>query len=216
LPGFRQRPHTNCHAMQPSPSLFVRRLAVWATSGVQAAVASFRLRLTLRSRGGPTAGHQAWATVCSCPFSVAQAWRPTVGLPLTSHVRRRGTGTEKLIYTARPSGLALVNAMHVAGNRSPNPTQGQLTHFLGPAFRRANHHRKKMLHWSSPAAARRLRAPGSACVVHASRHLRVPPPNPSVKRSANGRPPGPGRWYPVHFHRPGPGVLPLSPAYLKR
>ena len=37
-------------------------------------------------------------------------------------------------------------------------------------------------------------------------------PNPSLKRSANGRPPGPGRWYPVHFHRPGPGVLPLSPA----
>jgi hypothetical protein len=37
-------------------------------------------------------------------------------------------------------------------------------------------------------------------------------PNPSLKRSANGRPPGPGRWYSVHFHRPGPGVLPLSPA----
>ena len=37
-------------------------------------------------------------------------------------------------------------------------------------------------------------------------------PNPSLKRSANGRPPGPGRWYAVHFHRPGPGVLPLSPA----
>jgi len=37
-------------------------------------------------------------------------------------------------------------------------------------------------------------------------------PNPSLKRSANGRPPGPGRWYAVHFHRPGPGVLPSSPA----
>jgi hypothetical protein len=39
--------------------------------------------LTLRSRGGPTARHQAWATGCGCPFSVAQAWRPTVGLPLS-------------------------------------------------------------------------------------------------------------------------------------
>ena len=28
-------------------------------------------------------------------------------------------------------------------------------------------------------------------------------PNHSLKRSANGRPPGPGRWYAVHFHRPG-------------
>ena len=37
-------------------------------------------------------------------------------------------------------------------------------------------------------------------------------PNPSFKRSANGRPPGPGRRYPVHFRQPGPGVLPSSPA----
>ena len=37
-------------------------------------------------------------------------------------------------------------------------------------------------------------------------------PNPSLKRSANGRPPGPGRRYAVHFRQPGPGVLPLSPA----
>ena len=37
-------------------------------------------------------------------------------------------------------------------------------------------------------------------------------PNPSLKRSANGRPPGPGWWYAVHFHQPGPGVLPSSPA----
>ena len=43
------------------------------------------------------------------------------------------------------------------------------------------------------------------------RQRRVPP-NPSLKRSANGRPPGPGRWHSVHFHRPGPGVLPSSPA----
>jgi hypothetical protein len=56
--------------------------------------------------------------------------------------------------------------------------------------------------------------PPSACTVQAraqplafqqARH------NPSLKGSANGRPPGPGRWYSVHYHRPGPGVLPLSP-----
>jgi len=35
--------------------------------------------------------------------------------------------------------------------------------------------------------------------------------NPSVKRSANGGPPAPGRWYAVHFHRPGPSGLPSSP-----
>ena len=37
-------------------------------------------------------------------------------------------------------------------------------------------------------------------------------PNLSFKRSANGRPPAPGRRYAVHFRHPGAGVLPLSPA----
>ena len=47
---------------------------------------------------------------------------------------------------------------------------------------------------------------------------RLPPgappalPNPSFKRSANGRPPGPVWRYAVHFRQPGPGVLPSSPA----
>ena len=40
----------------------------------------------------------------------------------------------------------------------------------------------------------------------------APLPNPSLKRSANGRPPGPVWWYAVHFHQSGPGVLPSSPA----
>ena len=40
----------------------------------------------------------------------------------------------------------------------------------------------------------------------------TPLPNPSLKRSANGRPPGPGLWPTGHFHSPGPGVPPLAPA----
>ena len=36
--------------------------------------------------------------------------------------------------------------------------------------------------------------------------------NHSLKLSTNGMPPGPGRRYAVHFHRPGPGVMPLAPA----
>ena len=39
-----------------------------------------------------------------------------------------------------------------------------------------------------------------------------PMPNPSLKRSANGTPPGPGLRYGVHFLNPGPGALPLAPA----
>jgi hypothetical protein len=33
----------------------------------------------------------------------------------------------------------------------------------------------------------------------------------SLKGSANGVPPGPGRRYPVHFRPPGPGVTPSAP-----
>ncbi|SCZ86788.1 hypothetical protein NSMM_80006 [Nitrosomonas mobilis] len=38
------------------------------------------------------------------------------------------------------------------------------------------------------------------------------PSNPSLKRSANGMPPAPGLWPTGHFHSPGAGVLPSSPA----
>jgi hypothetical protein len=41
-------------------------------------------------------------------------------------------------------------------------------------------------------------------------------PNPSFEARPNGKPPGPGRWYAVHFHRPGPGVLPSVPPQLER
>jgi hypothetical protein len=41
-------------------------------------------------------------------------------------------------------------------------------------------------------------------------------PNPSLKRCANGRPPGPGWRYAVHFRQPGPGVVPLLFAEEKR
>ena len=36
-------------------------------------------------------------------------------------------------------------------------------------------------------------------------------PNPSLKLSPNGGPPGPGRRYAVHCLQPGPGVPPLVP-----
>jgi hypothetical protein len=61
--------------------------------------------------------------------------------------------------------------------------------------------------------------PPSACKVQARQQplaFQQARHNPSVNRSANGRPPAPGRWYAVHFHRPGAGVLPSSPGYLER
>ena len=48
--------------------------------------------------------------------------------------------------------------------------------------------------------------------LHRQRSSGAALPNPSFKRSANGRPPGPAGRYAVHFLPAGPGVLPSSPA----
>ena len=41
-------------------------------------------------------------------------------------------------------------------------------------------------------------------------------PNPSVEARPNGKPPGPGHRYAVHYLWPGPGVLPSAPPHLQR
>jgi hypothetical protein len=67
--------------------------------------------------------------------------------------------------------------------------------------------------FSSQASARRIRVFAKGCRTFGGKEV---VPNPSVKRSAAGRPPGPGWRYAVHCRQPGPGVLPSSPAYLER
>jgi len=44
----------------------------------------------------------------------------------------------------------------------------------------------------------------------------TPWPNPSVEARPNGKPPGPGHRYAVHYLWPGPGVLPSAPPHLER
>jgi hypothetical protein len=63
-------------------------------------------------------------------------------------------------------------------------------------------------------ACRSAARKAESCVCKITRLLkhRTRMPNPSLKRSTNGRPPGPGLRYAVHFLSPGPGVLPLAPA----
>ena len=53
---------------------------------------------------------------------------------------------------------------------------------------------------------------GGHAVVPGNVSINTALPNTSLKRSANGRPPGPATGYGVHFPVAGPGVLPLSPA----
>lgn len=55
-----------------------------------------------------------------------------------------------------------------------------------------------------------------AVYARSTRYHRDVKPNPSLKRRANGRTPGPVWRYAVHFHQTGLGVLPSSPAELER
>ena len=59
--------------------------------------------------------------------------------------------------------------------------------------------------WSTPQQA------AGPLHAHAQRAPSTALPNPSLKRSANGMPPAPGRRYAVHFRQPGAGAIPSSP-----
>jgi len=76
--------------------------------------------------------------------------------------------------------------------------------------------------WSSAFKRQRSAIVAQVCSPSSRAHsmrgcFKCPPiacrvwPNPSFNRRANGTPPGPGRWYSVHCHRPGPGGAPLAP-----
>jgi hypothetical protein len=78
--------------------------------------------------------------------------------------------------------------------------------------------KKKVLTLITCAAALCLSAPVLLAIYFNARLYPLVPwsaqvrPNPSFKPSPNGKPPGPGLGYAVHFPSPGPGVLPSVPA----
>ena len=177
-------------------------------------------RLTPRSSGAPTAGHQARAGGMRYIFTspgLASCRRR----PLSSNVRQRKVRVVACLQTSRPSGLVFSHASpHVAGTLPPRFSPFS-SNWAGPQP------------LSSASACPRERGPTITSACH---HLMLPPwlarerakvapaalclhpyhrsalPNPSLKRSANGRPPGPVWRYAVQFRQPGPGVLPSSPA----
>ena len=99
--------------------------------------------------------------------------------------------------SARNQGHELEAVVRAARRRAPCKVLG---------VRRRRGVPRLLLPWRE-AASRMARMPNQP-----SRMSHALMPNPSLKRSANGRPPGPVWRYAVHFRQPGPGILPLSPA----
>ena len=186
--------------------------------------------LTPRSRRGPAASHQARPAGLRIirRAGLAPRRRPR----LTSNVRHRLATSAYCLITARPSGLASqAPPSHAALRRPLNSLLfgvaraglGQAASLRMPQSVRRDCKRYAGSFFSLVASVNALRAHGARKAVlrlcHARAPCALPPaggPNPSVKRTLSGMPPGPGRRYAVHFRQPGPGVMPLRSAYLKR
>ena len=170
--------------------------------------------LTPRSSGAPTAGHQGPGRGTVYIFS-AQALASCRRRPLSSNVRRQPIPAEQTAVHQQLLWLRHASEAPAQHHTARLQRASPQVVLLSVAFK----HRRLLpvapqqrLVVASRAALRNhprrwqvLRTPLSRGFVHRA------PPNPSFKRSANGRPPGPrGR---LGYHRPrGPGVLPLSPA----
>ena len=162
--------------------------------------------LTTRSSGAPTAGRQARSGGTRYIFAspgLASCRRR----PLSSNVRPR----RRDLPLSKMQLLGSASARHQprllprgAGLQSPGWRQDALL--------------SRIVSFSGICSAQKQ--PAAQFVAHAvlvppSSHL--PPtvqawPNHSLKRSANGRPPGPVWRYALHYRHPGPGALPSSPA----
>jgi hypothetical protein len=144
--------------------------------------------LTTRSRGAPTACHQAWSAGART-FSTAQAWRHAVGAPLSSNVRRLECGARLpgcascFVGTRFQLSYQLQNQSPVQVRKTGMQTQGD------GAFGQQS----LALQASAQGVVRRRAQP-----------------NPALKGRSNGAPPGPEPRYAVHFLFSGPGVTPSA------
>ena len=174
--------------------------------------ASSECCLTPRSSGATTAGHQARAGgtryIFTSPGLASCRCRP-----LSSNVRQRNSGMHAFQASALP------HRTNVFGFESESSCCSSVLRrstrvLLAAALKSARQTRR--LACAVPPEGGNIgggRRGGCSTIAAAQRASpRRALPNPSLKRSANGRPPGPVWRYAVHFRQPGPGVLPSSPA----
>ena len=162
--------------------------------------------LTTRSSGAPTAGHQSRSGgtryIFASPGLASCRCRP-----LSSNVRPR----RRDLLLSKMQLLGFASARHLPRLRP------RAAWVLSPVWRQAALAIPQRFFFGIGSAQKQPAAPFVAhgVLLTPSSHL-LPTvqawPNHSLKRSANGRPPGPVWRYAVHSRQPGPGVLPSSPA----
>jgi hypothetical protein len=195
-------------------------------------LAALKCGLTLHSRGGPTARHQARATERGRLFSVARAWRPTVGLPLSSNVRKtqmRICTPSAIVFEVGGGLPALRGGKSVSSCASAN---SPWCLWLAPCCTMCGGSCVSQRPVSSPReiAAGRGRWRQSSGVVRREfqgmlgwcghfvaangiRSNRARTPNPPLKRSANGVSHWPSSARPAaHFALAAQRATPLAPA----
>ena len=177
-----------------------------------------RLGLTLRSRGVPTASRQARRPGCHIfrPSGLASRRRR----PLSSNVRPRVQTVAVRLQTARQGWLRLVSSrMHRVFSRLFNSRALPSLKLLGPraaSFTTELPIGTPPLQRSPSQRPSAWRALGLAQPqLHRASAPRPRPfaagPNPSLKGSANSKPPGPPAGL-AHFPSVGPGISLLAPA----
>ena len=195
--------------------------------------------LTPRSSGAPTAGHQARSGGTRYIFA-SPGLAPCRRRPLTSNVRQRRNPVQ---FATRVSACRREPNSHkadlpqadapsleiapvcpldcphcedasrcqlVRGAAGSTESSAQLDAGGFNTWRTTFSLRVAANNFGSPTEIATLRYVLRCCSECAAL------PNPSVKRRANGAPPGPGHRYAVHSLWPGPGGTPSSPAYLER
>ena len=122
---------------------------------------------------------------------------------------RRCSGEQSTLARAKRS-ICTIGIVHTSGNEPTNL-------MALPRLQGAKRHARSLAlvadagYRDCSCRAAEREAESHACKFTLASLPREPMPNPSLKRSANGRPPGPVSGA-EHFPQPGPGVLPSSPA----
>ena len=208
----RKPPNASCLVIRMQPCLVIRtqpRLAITYASVAFTKFAAARpAALTSRGVRGkssrPANAHDCDRRCSSRQPLVCEA-------PNTKELNHSCRGTPARLNRSRWRSVVALGAVMTRGCESLATEEYRCNEPRPP--------RPGAPHDPSPGTGLRSRVSSGNEFAHQSSQSCISPPprpNPSFEARPNGKPPAPGRWYAVHFHRPGAGALPSVPPQLER